>query len=101
MQPQGNRGQGGGRGSKNPSNNKRSSRPSFMGGRGGGRGRGSGGTFGGVAEGSGAGTGRGFSNPPPMTFVAPGEEAFDEPPPAAESSRWPRGFRRQEAVAGP
>ncbi|KAG6823742.1 hypothetical protein H0H92_009169, partial [Tricholoma furcatifolium] len=36
-----------------------------------------------------------------MTFVAPGEEAFDEPPPAAESSRWPRGFRRQEAVAGP
>ncbi|KAG6823876.1 hypothetical protein H0H92_008776, partial [Tricholoma furcatifolium] len=36
-----------------------------------------------------------------MTFVAPGEEEFDAPPPAAESSHWPRGFQRQEPVAGP
>ncbi|KAG6822557.1 hypothetical protein H0H92_013375, partial [Tricholoma furcatifolium] len=35
-----------------------------------------------------------------MTFVAPGEEEFDAPPPAAESSRWPQGFWRQEAVVG-
>ncbi|KAG6824444.1 hypothetical protein H0H92_006871 [Tricholoma furcatifolium] len=36
-----------------------------------------------------------------MTFVAPGEEDFDGPPPTAKSSRWPRGFRCQEAVVGP
>ncbi|KAG6807856.1 hypothetical protein H0H92_006196 [Tricholoma furcatifolium] len=33
-------------------------------------------------------------------FVAPEEEAFDEPPPTAELGHWPQGFWRQEAMLG-